>query len=227
MADYFIEGDSLTAIADAIREPLGETGIIFPGDMANKIRDDLGNVKTLIARTVTEIAHNNVASIGDYAFYSYSTLVAANFPRCSTIGESAFASCTSLTTAYFPMCSSVGASAFADCASIQNAAIGISEITSTTFPFKNALSALGNLDLFNCTSIGASAFYNYQKLSSVYLAAESVVTLANVNAFANTPMSNSTYLSAFGSIYVPESLVTAYKTADNWSKYADRITYIT
>ena len=226
MADYFIEGDSLAAIADAIREPLGEVDIIFPGDMADKIHNDLGNVRTIIERTATEVMNGNVESVGDYAFYSHPTLVTVSFPRCIAIGEYAFTSCTSLTTAYFPTCSSVGNSAFAGCTNIQNATIGTSEITSTAFPFKSASSVLGNLDLFNCKNIGASAFYNYKKLSSVYLAAESVITLANVNAFTNTPMSNSTYLSAFGSIYVPESLVTAYKTANNWSKYADRITYI-
>ena len=39
-------------------------------------------------------------------------------------------------------------------------------------------------------------------------------------------MSLSTLTGAFGSIYVPASLVTAYKTATNWATYADRITAI-
>jgi hypothetical protein len=39
-------------------------------------------------------------------------------------------------------------------------------------------------------------------------------------------MSISTLTGTFGSIYVPASLVNAYKSAANWSFYADRITAI-
>jgi hypothetical protein len=39
-------------------------------------------------------------------------------------------------------------------------------------------------------------------------------------------MSDSTLTGAFGSIYVPASLVSAYKSATNWVTYADRITAI-
>jgi hypothetical protein len=39
-------------------------------------------------------------------------------------------------------------------------------------------------------------------------------------------MSDSTLTGSFGSIYVPFSLVGAYKTATNWATYADRITFI-
>jgi hypothetical protein len=39
-------------------------------------------------------------------------------------------------------------------------------------------------------------------------------------------MSVSTLTGSFGSIYVPASLVDAYKSATNWATYADRITAI-
>jgi hypothetical protein len=58
------------------------------------------------------------------------------------------------------------------------------------------------------------------------LAGSSVVTLSNVTAFANTPISASSHLGTFGSIYVPASLVDAYKSATNWVTYAARITAI-
>ena len=57
----------------------------------------------------------------------------------------------------------------------------------------------------------------------LYLLSTSVVTLSNKNAFTLTPMSNSTYTGNFGSIYVPMSLVSAYKTATNWATYSARI----
>ena len=61
-------------------------------------------------------------------------------------------------------------------------------------------------------------------LTALYLLSTSVVTLANVNAFTNTPISESTLTGDFGSIYVPESLVSAYQSATGWSTYSARIT---
>lgn len=43
------------------------------------------------------------------------------------------------------------------------------------------------------------------------------------NIFAYTPMSSSSYLGYFGSIYVPASLLASYKTATYWSQYSSRM----
>jgi hypothetical protein len=59
---------------------------------------------------------------------------------------------------------------------------------------------------------------------TVKLYHSSVVTLSGAAVFTSTPMSNSTYTGEFGSIYVPASLVDAYKSATNWTTYANRIT---
>jgi len=71
-----------------------------------------------------------------------------------------------------------------------------------------------------------NAFYGCNNLIKFINYYSSVATLAQANAFASTPMSESTYTGSFGSIYVPASLVDAYKTATNWATYADRITSI-
>lgn len=42
-----------------------------------------------------------------------------------------------------------------------------------------------------------------------------MVTLADINAFNLTPMSSSTYMGYFGTIYVPDTLIDAYKSATN------------
>lgn len=74
----------------------------------------------------------------------------------------------------------------------------------------------------NCTSIKASAFYDCIRLESLYLASENIVTLENVNAFENGFDIVNNNLK----IFVPASLVDAYKSATNWVTYADRITAI-
>ena len=76
-------------------------------------------------------------------------------------------------------------------------------------------SALTSVSLPAATSIGNSAFYYCSKLTTLYIGTESdtVCTLSSTNAIP----SNVT------DIYVPEALVDSYKTATNWSSFADKI----
>ena len=87
-------------------------------------------------------------------------------------------------------------------------------------------SSLTSVNFPECTSIGKSAFYYCRALTNLTLGASSVATLNNVNAFVSTPISASTHTGVFGSIYVPASLVSAYKSATNWATYSSRITAI-
>ena len=49
--------------------------------------------------------------------------------------------------------------------------------------------------------------------------------LLSSSVFKNTPIAGYTYYTSgvYGSIFVPESLVSEYKTATNWVSVADRI----
>lgn len=61
------------------------------------------------------------------------------------------------------------------------------------------------------------------KLMTVDLRGISSVPYLNTSSvFMYTPMLYSSYTGAFGSIYVPTSLLTSFKTATNWSKYSAR-----
>ena len=50
----------------------------------------------------------------------------------------------------------------------------------------------------------------------------SVASLSST-AFYYTPMSSIGYIGAYGSIFVPESLYSAYVRASGWSYYSNRI----
>jgi hypothetical protein len=60
------------------------------------------------------------------------------------------------------------------------------------------------------------------QLGALFITASSVPTLS-ASAFQSTPIVNSTFLSSFGSIYVPSSLYSAYISANNWSAFSARI----
>lgn len=86
--------------------------------------------------------------------------------------------------------------------------------------------AITTIYLSDCSHIYENAFGNCGKLQSLYLLGNgsSICTLMNANAFANTPMSNSTLAPfGWGSIYVPSSMYNAYVAASNWSQYSARI----
>ena len=71
----------------------------------------------------------------------------------------------------------------------------------------------------SATSIGSSAFYNCSALTEVIIRTTSkVCTLSNKNAFTSTPIASGT-----GYIYVPDDLVSSYKSATNWRTYANQI----
>ena len=163
----------------------------------------------------------NYSQIGNEVFRNCYRLISVSFPECTYIGDNAFANCCNLTTISFPECVSIGFDAFENC----------SNLTTVSFPKCTFIEGFGfryctNLNFISfpkCSFIGSQAFQFCKELSQIYLTGSSVPILSNGNAFSYTPISNSSYLGYYGSIYVPSSLVTNYKAAENWSIYSSRI----
>ena len=243
MAEYLIQGETLTGIADAIREKTGGTDPVAVSDMAAQIEGIQagggGNdaLDALIDRSITEISSSSATSIGDsafdscgelttvdfpvaisigdYAFNYCSSLTTVDFPVATSIGDSAFYSCSSLTTVDFPVATSIGGSAFNYCSSLTTVDFPVAtSIGSNAFYFCSALT-MANFPV--ATSIGGSAFRYCSKLKSLLLRGNNVCTLSNTNAFDSTPIKSGT-----GYIYVPSALIEQYKAATNWSTYSDQ-----
>lgn len=78
---------------------------------------------------------------------------------------------------------------------------------------------LTTVDMPNITLIDENAFNECSTLTVLILRrTDSIVTLMNANALANTPIAGGT-----GYIYVPSALVDAYKADTEWSVYASQI----
>ena len=83
-------------------------------------------------------------------------------------------------------------------------------------------SHLEELDLssFDTTEVteNREMFYGCSSLAKIVINNQNIFKLTNASAFTNTPIANGT-----GYVYVPDNLVESYKTATNWSTYANQI----
>lgn len=82
----------------------------------------------------------------------------------------------------------------------------------------NGCSELIKADFSNLQNIRYSTFYSNKKLVTLIIRTQVVAKLENTSAFKDTPIASGT-----GYVYVPSALVNSYKTATNWSTYADQI----
>ena len=158
----------------------------------------------------------NATSIGSYAFQSCYSLSQVSLPMCSYIWGNVFEKCSSLSQVNLPMCSYIGTGALGYCKSLSQVSIPVcSYIGVTAFAYCISLS---QLSLPVCSIIRDYAFIGCSSLNMITIGYSSVCSLNNSTAFNGTQITSST-----GSIYVPASLVDAYKSAENWSVYSNII----
>ena len=161
---------------------------------------------------------SSVTSIADNAFYScYSLSLITIANGVTRIADSAFQGCNSLTSITIPNgVTSIADSAFRFCNSLASITIanGVTSIADSAF---NGCYSLTSITIPNSvTRIASNAFrFCYSVAFYDFSNHTSVPTLANTNAFTNIP--------ADCQIRVPASLVDAWKTATNWSTYANYI----
>lgn len=144
---------------------------------------------------ITNVSLPECRYIGKDAFAYFSTLNQVNLPECEYIDEFAFNNCNSLSQISLPVCEYIGEEAFQHC-------------------------SLSQVSLPKCSYIGNGAFLGCINLMSITIGYSSVcnMNVTNIDAFENTYIGLGN-----GSIYVPASLVEAYKSAPFWSKYSSKI----
>ena len=179
----------------------------------------------------------NCISVGMSAFNYCGNLYSVSLPICETLGSGTFSMAFNLQYIYLPVCSSFGAgvfrttklqsidlhkcvilrvSTFNGCSKLVNVSIPICE-TIEDDAFKDCTSLL-QLSLPVCSVIKYNAFQYCSLLSIITIGYSGVCSLKFSNAFNGTPIASGT-----GSIYVPASLVDAYKSAPNWSYFSTQI----
>lgn len=157
----------------------------------------------------------NVSGIGYGAFGSCISLSQVSLPMCSYIGSYAFLYCRTLSQVSLPMCSYIGEAAFDECKSLSQISIPMcSYIGSYAF---RSCGSLKQVSLPKCSYIGNYAFLFCYELNTITIGYSGVCSLGS-SVFYYTQITSST-----GDIYVPASLVNAYKSAKNWSYFSNRI----
>ena len=162
----------------------------------------------------------NTSLLNANLFYNYYGLdyVVASSGLTGDIGSYAFAYCYSLVSLNLPsgMTGAIGASAFRSCYSL----------TSLTLP-SGLTGAIGSYAVYYCysltsltlpsgmTSIAANAFSNNTKADEYIFQSTTPPTAADTTIFAAIQL--------WTKIYVPDANVNDYKTATNWTTYADYI----
>ena len=146
------------------------------------------------------------------SFYSLSSVTLSK--SIDTIPFGLFYNCTALTSVNIPSgVTRIESSAFEGCSILTSITIP-SRVTTIGYIAFRGCSSLTSITIpSGVTSIGESAFENCTSLLSITVLAETPPILNN-SVFYNTNNCP---------IYVPAASVEAYKTANRWSNYADRI----
>ena len=178
-------------------------------------------------------------SVDNDAFYGCSNLGKVDLSMCTSVGSNAFNGCSNLENIDLSLCTSVGSDAFLKCSKLQSV-----NTSNCTYIGNNAFSGCSSItevDLSACKSLGNNAFWG-SRISKVSLPAAlksmGYQCFDNVKEYTfngtqpaalTEQLSSESYNNypAFdGSSYiirVPESAIDAYKTADVWKNYADKI----
>ena len=114
--------------------------------------------------SLTDVEIRNAAGIGSYAFSS-SKVTTLNITVCGDIGDHAFTLCSNLETVTIDTCGSVGDRAFGNCGKLRSVNIGTCGDIDV-YVFQNA-SALTDVTIGACGNIGSNAFTGASKLACV------------------------------------------------------------
>ena len=176
-SNTFQECSSLTSITvDANNNSFSDiNGVLFNKDQSTLIQYPIG--KTATSYTFPD----SVATIGNYAFHSCSSLTSIHFPNSlTTIGSSAFRSCSSLTSIDLSgtQVTTIDYAAFRSCSNLTSIDLGNSLTTIDEQAFYKCSKITSITIPDSVETIGYSAFYNCRSLTSITIP-DSVTTIGS------------------------------------------------
>lgn len=211
--------------------------------MANT-RDILGDQETLdllVRRQLIQLEENGVNKIDSYKFQNSKLLESVNFSNVTQIGSYCFSGCFYLKNVNIPSLQKLNNYTFVDCKSLNNINLsnlttqgtqgynfqkaGIGELIFPTKPSQGGSIPVGivadstrtsTIDINNYHLGNNTTFNNSVRLFHLLIREEE-------NVLGTVSIPNPIRYAGLGWIYVPSNLVNEYKSATNWSDYAQQI----
>ena len=190
--------------------------------------------------TLKSVSLPNAVTISYYAFQHCTNLETAIMPKLSYLPSCAFIHCyklktfdatniTSLSNQYiFRYCFSLNYLNLLNLISVSSNALSDTGLGMIILPSVTSISTYigsgvrtSTIDLSKKISIDSNAFREAYSLVHLILRSDTICPLSSTTAFMTTPIAE-----GLGWIYVPTDLVDTYKTASNWSTYANQIVSI-
>ena len=205
--------NSVTYIGDsAFNNCRNLSSVTIPNSVVRIGQSTFQSCSSLTSITIPD----SVTTIEWYAFRGCSSLTSVTIPdSVTTIGSSVFEDCSSLTSVTIPdSVTTIGSSAFSDCSSL----------TSVTIP--DSVTTIESSAFQSCAILEKVVIGSGVKNISIY-AFRYCYVLNDISIKATTPPSiGATSFNDIGTspiFYVPTESVEAYKSATNWSDYANYI----
>ena len=174
----------------------------------------------------------DIAYIREYAFSDCSALASVDLPAATEAGMNAFSECSSLASVNLPLVTKLGQYCFQYCEAL----------VEVNFP---KLTSIPNMGFYGCSKlkkvkadVATSVFNAFQNCTALevidILGGSSWNFNANLGSTSLKSLviratdgvmncGSSTYFNSQANIYVADALVESYKSATNWSQFADRI----
>ena len=205
-------------VGDPNQTLLGFDGSRLYGD-TSVIYNNYENAFHITRDMITTVDLPNVVNIESNCFQNCYNLTDVNLPDCVSLALGTFENCTTLSSINLPNCEFLQNYAFAGCSNLPSINLPNCN-TVRNLAFMNCPS-LTTINLPNCSYIGNSLFHGDVDSgypSKILYIGTSISTVCELGGMFDVV--NPGNISA---IYVPMSLVDAYKTAKNWGVYASCI----
>lgn len=203
----------------------------FRPDFHTVVTVDLGeaNLRPLLDGTMTGgYEDDKLTYLRMGAFAQCENLTAVRLPNCVCFGMSRhFYECKNITELHLPKLKEIQDATYVFYGLSKLKTISLPELTAITTGFSGTFWGCEALECIELPKLGGVtiqtyAFRNCRNLHTLILGGDTLNPLSNTNAFNNAGNAPGVNLR----IYVPDALVEAYKTANNWSSFADKITPI-
>lgn len=223
--EYLVNSSDMTAVADAIRAKGGTSeALAFPDGFVEAVEaiqagsgGGLDHVVAAINRTlVGEFYDESLTRTTNYMFEACNGMTKATLVNVESCGEYLFANCKGLEEASLLSVGFVGNYCFSRCTALKKVVAPVA-IRLINYCFKDC-TALETVDCAPTTALNIMNFSTTTSLKCLIIRTPSVLGMGASGCLDATQIA-----SGSGYVYVPASLVDSYKTATNWSAYADQI----